>query len=111
MISPFKAALGLDYHSFEDTLMSAIHIRFGLPATLPSSVKKLIKRADKASAFLEATQLAGFSVEEASRLFSRPENLSGIDDTHLTQLNPLPAPEAQSAFLDCFNRLNAGKNS
>ena len=31
MISPFKAALGLDYKTFEARLEAAIHIRFGLP--------------------------------------------------------------------------------
>jgi len=31
MISPFKAALGLNYRAFEDRLEAAIHIRFGLP--------------------------------------------------------------------------------
>src|SRR5579875_2955752 len=33
MISPFKAALGFDYKSFEAGLETAIHLRFGLPAT------------------------------------------------------------------------------
>src|SRR3569833_183856 len=42
MISPFKAALGMDYRTFEDRLESAIHIRFGLPAKTPASVKTLI---------------------------------------------------------------------
>ena len=32
MISPFKAALGLDYRTFEERLETAIHLRFGLPA-------------------------------------------------------------------------------
>ena len=32
MISPFKAALGLDYKAFENRLLAAIHLRFGLPA-------------------------------------------------------------------------------
>src|SRR5262249_55457554 len=31
MISPFKAALGLDYKAFENKLLAAIHLRFGLP--------------------------------------------------------------------------------
>jgi len=103
MISPFKAALGLDYNSFEDDLMVAIHRRFGLPPTLPAPVKKLIKRADKASAFLEATQLAGFSIEEASRFFTRPTGLSGMRD--LYQLEPLAAHSAQARFLIRFNQL------
>lgn len=60
MISPVKAAVGPEYGALDDRLMSAIHIRFGLPAALPKSVKQQIKRADKVSAWMEATQIAGF---------------------------------------------------
>ncbi|MDB5482000.1 MAG: hypothetical protein JWO83_3053 [Caulobacteraceae bacterium] len=72
MISPFKAALGIDYRGFEDRLESAIHIRFGLPARTPAAVKALIKQADRACAYFEATQLAGFEPAEALKLFGRP---------------------------------------
>ena len=34
MISPFKAVLGENYKSVEKRLLSAIHIRFGLPPAL-----------------------------------------------------------------------------
>ena len=37
MISPFKAALGLDYRTFEERLEPAIHLRFGLPAKPPQA--------------------------------------------------------------------------
>ncbi|MGE3866335.1 MAG: HD domain-containing protein, partial [Hyphomonadaceae bacterium] len=72
MISPFKAALGLDYRAFEARLAAAIHIRFGLPATLPTPIKALIKRADEICAYFEAVQLAGFSDKEARRFFGTP---------------------------------------
>ena len=72
MISPFKAALGLDYKKFEERLETAIHIRFGIPAKTPLAVKKLIKQADRACAFFEATQLAGFSSAEALDIFGAP---------------------------------------
>ncbi len=75
MISPFKAALGESYKSIENGLQQAIHVRFGLPATLPASVEKHIKRADRASAYFEATQIAGFSVSEAQSLFGPPRDL------------------------------------
>src|SRR5687768_765601 len=65
MISPFKAALGYDYKAFEERLETAIHVRFGLPAKSPAEIKSLIKAADRACAFFEATQLAGFSHEES----------------------------------------------
>lgn len=72
MISPVKAAVGPEYGALDDRLTAAIHIRFGLPAAIPKSVKQQIKRADKVSAWMEATQIAGFSEAEASKLFGRP---------------------------------------
>ena len=72
MISPFKAALGVDYRTFEDSLETAIHVRFGLPAKTSPLVKKLIKQADRACAFFEAIQLAGFTHDEALDFFGAP---------------------------------------
>ena len=53
MISPFKAALGLDYKAFEKRLMAAIHIRFGLPPASPEKLEIFIKKADRMAAYLE----------------------------------------------------------
>lgn len=72
MISPVKAAVGDGYGDLDERLTAAIHIRFGLPAKIPATVKKAIKRADRISAYLEATQIAGFSVEEAGKFFGVP---------------------------------------
>ncbi len=72
MISPVKAAVGPGYGELDQRLTAAIHIRFGLPATIPVAVKKQIKTADKISAWLEATQIAGFTVAEADKLFGKP---------------------------------------
>src|SRR5205814_799011 len=68
MISPFKAVLGSDYKAVEKRLLSAIHIRFGLPPILAPEIERQIKAADKGAAYLEATELAGFAQEEAKRL-------------------------------------------
>ena len=73
MISPVKAAIGANYGELDDRLMSAIHIRFGLPAKLPQTIKKKIKKADTISAWLEATQIAGFSEEEATKFFGKQD--------------------------------------
>jgi 5'-deoxynucleotidase YfbR-like HD superfamily hydrolase len=105
MISPFKAALGLDYKDFEHRLQRAIHIRFGLPAEPPQWVEKLIKRADRASAFIEATRLAGFSDAEAAKFFGRPRGLKGADVERLLALEPWPAEEARAAFIRRFEKL------
>ncbi|QQA42750.1 HD domain-containing protein [Pelagovum pacificum] len=73
MISPVKAAVGPSYGALDDRLMAAIHLRFGLPAQVPVQVKKQIKKADKVSAWMEATRIAGFSEAEATRFFGRPD--------------------------------------
>jgi len=73
MISPVKAAVGPDYGALDDRLIAAIHIRFGLPASIPVSVKKLIKKADRISAWMEATQIAGFTHDEATKFFGKPD--------------------------------------
>lgn len=72
MISPVKAAVGSGYGDLDDRLTAAIHLRFGLPAMLPKTVKAVIKKADKVSAWLEAVQLAGFERDEADKFFGRP---------------------------------------
>ena len=74
MISPVKAAVGPGYGELDDRLTAAIHIRFGLPAVIPTAVKKQIKKADRISAWMEAVQIAGFSQEEATKLFGKPDS-------------------------------------
>jgi 5'-deoxynucleotidase YfbR-like HD superfamily hydrolase len=103
MISPFKAVIGESYKAVEARLLSAIHLRFGLPAVTPPPIRTLIKKADRVAAFLEATQLAGFGVEESCRYFGDPRPLPAPMDR--TVLIPQPAAEAQQAFLDRFAQL------
>ena len=90
MISPFKNALGVNYRAFEDRLERAVHIRFGLPPKTPATLKKLIKRADLACAFFEATQFAGFGVDE---------------------IDPWPARQAQEAYVARHQALIAQMDS
>ena len=40
MISPFKAVIGDAYKAVEARLLAAIHLRFGLPATLPAELAR-----------------------------------------------------------------------
>jgi len=102
MISPFKAVVGGGYKAVEDRLQRAVHIRFALPPVLPEPVKAAIKRADGIAAFHEAVALAGFSVAEARRIFGRPPFPA---DT--LPLQPLPALDAQAAFLRRFAEIEA----
>jgi 5'-deoxynucleotidase YfbR-like HD superfamily hydrolase len=73
MISPVKAAVGPGYDELDKRLTAAIHIRFGLPAEIPQQIKRQIKRADRVSAWMEATTIAGFSTDEADRFFGKPD--------------------------------------
>lgn len=73
MISPVKAAVGPGYGVLDDRLTAAIHLRFGLPAQVPVTVKKQIKKADKLSAWLEAVQIAGFTRAEADKFFGKQD--------------------------------------
>ena len=73
MISPVKSAVGPGYGALDDRLTAAIHIRFGLPATTPAKLKRQIKKADRISAWMEATQIAGFTRSEADKFFGAPD--------------------------------------
>ena len=72
MISPVKTAVGPDYKALDKRLEAAVHIRFGLPAETPATLKRRIKKADTISAWMEATEIAGFTEAEATKLFGRP---------------------------------------
>lgn len=101
MISPFKSALGDQYKTIEKRLQRAIHLRFGLPADLPETIEKAIKRADRASAFFEATQIAGFEIEEATLLFGAPKGVPA------TRIATEPTASVQQQYLDRFGELMA----
>jgi len=73
MISPVKNAVGPGYEDLDKRLAAAIHIRFGLPAAIPVAVKRQIKKADRISAWMEATEIAGFTRAEADRFFGKPD--------------------------------------
>lgn len=101
MISPVKSAVGPGYGALDERLTAAIHIRFGLPATLPVAVKKQIKKADKISAWMEATQIAGFSEDESSRFFGKPDPELTADLSIVLR----PPLETRTAFTQRHNTL------
>ena len=103
MISPFKAVLDGHYKAVEKRLLGAIHIRFGLPPVLPEEITQAIKAADRGAAYLEATELAGFSESEAKRLFGRDPGLP--ESVQRDYLTPWTAARAEKRFLERFNAL------
>ena len=96
MISPVKAAVGPGYGALDERLEAAIHIRFGLPAKVPPAIKKQIKKADKISAWMEATQIAGFTVAEADKFFGKPDETL-IDDLQIVLRPPIETRHAFTA--------------
>ena len=95
MISPVKASVGPGYDQLDKRLAAAIHMRFGLSTTIPAALKKQIKKADKLSAWLEATQLVGFSKLEADKLFGK------VDEKIMRELKVVlrPPVEVRQAFM------------
>ena len=96
LITPFKNAIGSDYKRIELLLQEAIHIRFGLPARLPTDIIRLIKRADKTAAFSEAVDLAGFTELEARRVLGYRRK------ARAALLQPKPPNEVKAQFLARF---------
>ncbi|MEL7252719.1 MAG: HD family hydrolase [Pseudomonadota bacterium] len=96
MISPVKNAVGPGYDELDKRLTAAIHIRYGLPAAIPVAVKKQIKKADKISAWMEATQLAGFTEDEANKFFGKPSE-TVMDGLSLILRSPMETREAYLA--------------
>ena len=118
IISPLKGAIGDAYRGVERRLLAAIRrrfkletlsltpteaARFGLEAPDPAFAR-LVKRADRIAAHVEAVHLAGFSEAEAARYFGRAEALPGAV---LALAEPWPTAEAQARFLDRFATLAA----
>jgi 5'-deoxynucleotidase YfbR-like HD superfamily hydrolase len=103
MISPFKAVIGDSYKAVEHRLLAAIHVRFGLPAKIPDTMTAMIKAADRAAAYLEATKLAGFADDEARKFFGQPPKFSAaIERDYLT---PWPAGTAEKAYRERMEKL------
>ena len=110
LISPFKNAIGLDYRTFEQRLLSAIYTRFAVPGELPDEISQAIKRADRIAAYFEATQLAGFSIDEAAQFFGTPNSEAVQQNEHLKRLVAWPTDTAQQHFLARFRELKKELN-
>jgi 5'-deoxynucleotidase YfbR-like HD superfamily hydrolase len=106
MISPFKSALGDGYREVEARLAQAILLRFALSPQPPKSLARLTKRADRLSAYFEATLYAGFEDAEARTLFGAPD--CALDSVaHL--FAPIAIETAQSQFMEKFAEFEGGR--
>jgi 5'-deoxynucleotidase YfbR-like HD superfamily hydrolase len=103
MISPFKAVIGDAYKATERRLLTAIHLRFGLPAKTGPATEALTKAADREAAYLEATRLAGFAAAEARKFFGKPPVFSAAMERDF--LKPWPAETAQARYTERLKKL------
>ena len=103
MITPFKSVIGDSYKAVENRLLAAIHVRFGLPPVLAPDLTRMIKSADRAAAYLEATRLAGFTLPEAQRFFGTPPEIPASFERDY--LVPWNAKDAEARFLKRFAEL------
>ena len=99
LITPFKYALNNSYRFVEDNLMKAIYLRFGLPALLPKNIEYKIKKIDKAIAWFEAVDLAGYKEKEASQIIKKPN----LNFEH--QIIALSANDVEKRFLRRFKEI------
>ena len=108
MITPFKFTLGNVYEDIENGLTRAIHIRFGLPATLPPPIAAAINTADRTAAYLEAIHLAGFAETEASRFFALPATTRTASlKAFAKDLDPKAPDDAKADYLTLFQHVTA----
>jgi 5'-deoxynucleotidase YfbR-like HD superfamily hydrolase len=95
LITPLKAVIGAGYLAVEARLLAAVRTRFGLSREASRPLQRLLKRADRVAACLEARQLAGFSRGEAARFFDEPEIVPASAELFLV---PWPTAEAEGRF-------------
>ena len=99
MITPLKLFLGVEYIQLEEKIQSAINIRFSLPGEIPKKIYKLIKNCDRQTAFIEAIQLAGFTLKEAKKTLKIPTLIPDY------KIIPISANKAEKLFLKKFKEL------
>ena len=99
MITPLKSFLGEEYIQLEGKIQSAINIRFSLPGEIPEKIYKVIKNCDRQTAFIEAIQLAGFTLKEAKKTLKMPKFIPDY------KIIPISANKAEKLFLKKFKEL------
>ena len=99
MITPLKSFLGEEYIQLEEKIQSAINIRFSLPGEIPKKIYKLIKNCDRQTAFIEAIQLAGFTLKDAKKTLKMPTLIPDY------KIIPISANKAEKLFLKKFKEL------
>ena len=72
-----------------------------MPSEIPVKIKRSIKVADKMSAWLESTQIAGFDKFEAGQIFGTPKSI--LSTSFLIKLRS--PKDVRNAFQNRFKEL------
>jgi hypothetical protein len=97
--------MGGNYKDVESRLLSAIYLRFSLPAAMPAMLAKQVKKADREAAYFEAVHLAGFGEAEARKYFGAP-GVPAFDVEAFDRLiRPWPTREAHERFVSAFETI------
>ena len=109
MISPFKAVIGDAYKTVERRLLTAIHLRFGLPAKSTPELERLIKTADRAAALSRSDAPRRLRRGGSAAVFRSSADVSPAIERDY--LKPWPAETAQARYLERFEKLFGEVNS
>ena len=102
LITPFKYALNNSYRHVEDNLTKAIYLRFGLPPEIPKTISSKIKKIDKAVAWFEAINVAGYNQKEALVILKKPTLNYKIE-----KIIPIAPDKISLKFLKRFSELSS----
>ena len=72
-VKRFDEILAQDFYCTNPDKSLVDRAAFLKQTAIPVKIKKQIKKADKISAWMEATQIAGFSEAESTRFFGLPD--------------------------------------
>ncbi len=110
-ISPLKRVLGTPFQQVADRLMSAIALRYQLPAWTDAS-HRAHKLADRIAAASEAVHCTGWSKEEVREVLGIQEPVMTVDPLQAIYgdkaWEPWPSDLAAARFLDELRRLQPG---
>ena len=70
-----------------------------MPGEIPKKIYKLIKNCDRQTAFIEAIQLAGFTLKDAKKTLKIPKFIPDY------KIIPISANKAEKLFLKKFKEL------
>ena len=105
MISPFKAVIGDAYKAVERRLLTAIHLRFGLPAQSAPELEDSDQGRRPRGRLSRSDPARRFRSRRGAALLRPAAGISAAMERDY--LKPWPAETAQARYLERFKKLIA----